>query len=462
MKNLPENPFANMSLTDYGARLRRRDISAAAATAALLERIERLNPRLNAFHTIARDAALAAARTLDDQLAAGIDLGPLMGVPVAVKDLYSVAGMPTNAGSNLDVADIVPAEGSFVRALKRCGCVILGKTRTSEFALGGINFIHPVPWNPCDALAHRMPGGSSHGSAVALAAGLCGFAAGTDTGGSVRLPAALCGVIGHKFSSRAFAIDGIFPLSPTLDSVGTFTTSAADAALVYSALTGMAAAPVRPLAGLRFGRPLEVFYDDLDTEVEQRVDAALRALAAAGAQIIPVHVPEIAEFERIFGGIVPGELVNILGRARIAQSRELFDSIARSRVIAALDYPQARLDEARQRQVALRDTVRASMRGLDGWIAPTTPLVPEPLASHSTLDAALAWNRRALRNTRIGNVFEQCGISLPLPAHGGGLPVGLQIACSALEDAKLLALAAAVEAVIGRAALPDVAAFAGG
>ena len=159
---------------------------------------------------------------------------------------------------------------------------------------------------------------------------------------------------------------------------------------------------------------------------------------------------------------MPAELVEILGRARIEQNRAVFDSIAQSRVIAALDYPPARLAEARARQAVLRDAVCARMRGLDGWITPTTPLVPGPLAHHATLDAALAWNRRALRNTRIGNVFEQCAISLPLTARGGGLPVGLQIVCPALEDAKLLALAVAAESVVGRAALPEVETFAGG
>lgn len=448
-----------MSLADFGVRLRRREISAVAVTTAFLDRIARLNPKLNAFHYVARDEALAAAREIDRQLAAGADPGPLAGVPVAVKDLYSVAGMPTNAGSNLDVSDVTPTEGSFVRALKRSGCVILGKTRTSEFALGGINFIHPVPWNPCDARTHRMPGGSSHGSAVALAAGLCAFSVGTDTGGSVRLPAALCGVVGHKFSSRAFALDGIFPLSPTLDSVGTFTASAADATLVHATLTNTAAVAMPRVDGLRLGRPLELFYDDLDAEVRERMDAALEALARAGATIIPVNVPEVAESDSAFGGIVPAELVNILGRERVKANRAVFDPIAQSRVFAAREFPPERLNTALSSQSALRDAVHAKMQGFDGWLTPATPGVPEPLADYATLDTALAWNRRALRNTRPGNVFEQCGVSLPLPATGG-LPVGLQIMCSALQDARLLALAAAIEGVVGQAQRPDVTAFA--
>ncbi len=459
MKRLPPNPFAKMSLAEYGARLRKREITAESVTSALLDRIELLNPKLNAFHHVARLPALAAAREIDRQIKDGTDLGPLMGVPVALKDLYVVDGMPTNAGSSLDVRDVTPAEGSFVKALKRSGCIILGKTRTSEFALGGINFKHPVPWNPCDAQTQRMPGGSSHGSAVAMAAGLCAFSAGTDTGGSVRLPAALCGVVGHKFSSRGFALDGIFPLSPTLDSVGTFTASVADAALVFNALTGKKVPPAPSAKQLKFGKPQEVFFDDLDTEVATRINAALQALSAAGTQITAVSVPEIAEFDPVFGGIVPGELVEILGRERIEKSHDLFDEIAQSRVIAATKYPPQRLADAKKRQLELRDLVRAKMTGIDGWLSPATPLVPGPLADDDTLMPALEWNKRALRNTRIGNVLEQCGVSLPLPAAEGGLPVGLQINCSGLEDAKLLSLAAAVEAVVGRAARPEMAGF---
>ena len=459
MKRLPPNPFAKMSLAEYGARLRKREITAESVTSALLDRIELLNPKLNAFHHVARLPALAAAREIDRQLKDGTDLGPLMGVPVALKDLYVVDGMPTDAGSSLDVRDVTPAEGSFVKALKRGGCIILGKTRTSEFALGGINFKHPVPWNPCDAQTQRMPGGSSHGSAVAMAAGLCAFSAGTDTGGSVRLPAALCGVVGHKFSSRGFALDGIFPLSPTLDSVGTFTASVADAALIFNALTGKKVPPAPSAKQLKFGKPQEVFFDDLDAEVATRIDAALQALSAAGTQITAVSVPEIAEFDPVFGGIVPGELVEILGRERIEKSHDLFDEIAQSRVIAATKYPPQRLADAKTRQLELRDLVRAKMTGIDGWLSPTTPLVPGPLADDDTLMPALEWNKRALRNTRIGNVLEQCGVSLPLPAAEGGLPVGLQINCSGLEDAKLLSLAAAVEAVVGRAARPEMAGF---
>jgi aspartyl-tRNA(Asn)/glutamyl-tRNA(Gln) amidotransferase subunit A len=164
------------------SRLLRRTV------ASYLAGIEQLDPKLGAYGHVNATRALDAARALDDLLAAGVDLGPLMGVPVAVKDLFAVDGTPTTAGSDLDVAELIGSDGSFVKGLRRAGCVILGKTKTVEFAFGavGTNSVRGTPWNPADAQVHRIPGGSSSGSAVAVAAGLCAFAIGTDTGGSVR------------------------------------------------------------------------------------------------------------------------------------------------------------------------------------------------------------------------------------------------------------------------------------
>ena len=446
MSNLPDNPLANLTLAEYGTRLRCGEVSAETVTATLLRRIDELNPKLGAFIFVAREQALATAREVDRLLRAGTDLGPLMGVPVAVKDLFYVEGMPPTAGSRLDVSGIVRAEGTVVQALKRAGAIILGKTWTSEFALGGINFIQRVPWNPCDMKVHRTPGGSSGGSAVAMAAGLCAFALGSDTGGSVRMPAALCGVFGHKFSSKAFPLDGIFPLSPTLDSPGVFTARARDAVTVWNALTDTGPNADLSLKGLRFGKPAPLFYDDLDAEVAQGLAGALERLERAGAEIIPVEVPEVAEFEAVFGRIVPVELVAILGRERVGKNLDLFDPVTRSRFSAVLALPADDGNEARARQITLRDAVQKRMVGCDAWITPTTPLLPGPLSAYSTLEAAIGWNRRALRNTRPGNVFDQCGVSLPLP--GAALPVGLQVLCPAMQDARLLALACALEAAL--------------
>jgi aspartyl-tRNA(Asn)/glutamyl-tRNA(Gln) amidotransferase subunit A len=448
MPALPDNPFATLSIAEYGRRLRHGEISAESATAALLQRIAALNPKLGAYTFVAGDAVLATARALDALIRSGTDLGPLMGVPVAVKDLYFVEGMPLAAGSRVDVGGIVRGEGSLIRALRRCGCMFLGKTWTSEFALGGINFIQRVPWNPLDGETHRTPGGSSGGSAVALAAGLCAFALGSDTGGSVRMPAALCGIFGHKFSRTGFPLDGVFPLSPTLDSLGTLTPSAGDAALIWSAVTGAEPIAAAALRGLRLGRPAQLFGDDLDPAVQRGLDHAYRALSRAGADIVEVDVPEALEFEGVFGRIVPIELIAILGRERVRESLDVFDSVTRTRLAGALDQPATDYIDALRRLAAMCVAVARRMKACDAWVSPTTPLLPTPMAECATLEAALAWNRRALRNTRPGNVFDQCGVSLPVAVAGSRFPAGLQIMAPAGGDARLLAIACAVETAL--------------
>ncbi|MEQ1807675.1 MAG: amidase, partial [Burkholderiaceae bacterium] len=168
---LPESPAAQ-GLAPLTLALRSGAVTALSLTQAYLARIDALEPKLQAFTHIDPERALKHARAIDQLRAAGIDFGPMMGVPVAVKDLFSIDGMPTYAGSHLDVQDLVPPQGSFIHMLHRAGCVLLGKTRTTEFALGGFNMDRPIPWNPCDARQPRMTGGSSHGSAVAMAAGL--------------------------------------------------------------------------------------------------------------------------------------------------------------------------------------------------------------------------------------------------------------------------------------------------
>lgn len=440
---IPPNPFERLTLADFGARLRRGDLSAVAATDSFLRRIDALNPKLGAYTFVAADAARAQARKVDALIADGTDLGPLMGVPIAVKDLYFVDGLPLTAGSRVDVSRVVRGEGPLIRALQAGGAVILGKTWTSEFALGGINFIQRVPWNPCDPEHHHTPGGSSGGSAVAMAAGLCALAFGTDTGGSVRLPAALCGVFGHKFSASSFPLEGIFPLSPTLDSPGVFTASAADAAMVWQALAGTRVPADRPLSGVRLAQPLALFYDDLDETVARALDSTFERLRAAGASIEPIDVPAVREFEAIFGRIVPIELIDILGRERVTRDFARFDPVTQARFRAVLDAQPSDVQAARHDLARLRARVAPAIRSYDAWITPTTPLVASPLADHDSVDKALAWNRRALRNTRPGNVFDQCGVSLPFP--GAALPIGLQILGPASDDAKLLAIVAAVE-----------------
>ena len=215
-------------------------VSCKEITSIYYERIKILNPHLHAYIYIDENQGLTWADGIDKLFSCGVDLGPLMGIPVAIKDICSVNEMPTTNGSQIKSEDITGPEGNLVKRLKSLGCVILGKTHTVEFALGatGLNKYKGTPKNPWDEKIHRMPGGSSSGSAVAVASGLAAFAIGTDTGGSVRIPASLNGIVGLKTTKNRWPTDGIFPLSPTLDTPGPIARNVKDTKLIFNTYNG--------------------------------------------------------------------------------------------------------------------------------------------------------------------------------------------------------------------------------
>ncbi|GAC1436032.1 MAG: amidase [Burkholderiaceae bacterium] len=438
------------SLAEFGTALRRRAFTAVEYTCHMLGRIDALNPQLGAFTSIARDAALAQAAHVDALLTRGADLGPLMGVPVAVKDLFTVGGMPTFAGSRMDIADLVPPEGNFIGVLRRLGCIFLGKTTTTEFALGGYNLTHRLPWNPCDMHQQRMTSGSSHGSAVAMAAGLAGFALGSDTGGSVRAPAALCGVVGFKSTHDYWPCDGIFPLSPALDSVGVLTHSAADAVLIEAAFAGRDIGLIPNLERLTFAVPTTHFLDDLEDDVATCFTEALRRLRDAGVRLVPIELPEAAEIDPVFGGMVPADLLAFLGKDRIARQGDQLDPVARQRLAHAVDQSSDAYQACAARLGTLRQIIDNRLAGVDAWLSPTVPCLPAPTAGFDTVASVAAWNRHSTRNTRPGNLFGNCGVSLPVHHLGAALPVGLQLCATGGRDAALLGMAMAVEQALGR------------
>ena len=464
MANLPADPLEEGGIEGFGRRLRRGEATAEATTEAYLARIEVLDPRLGAYQHLDADRALAAARALDMLLAAGVDLGPLMGVPVAIKDIFAADGMPTTAGSNLDLRDLVGPEGGFVRLLKRAGCVILGKTKSVEFALGGsgTNYNKGTPRNPWDAETYRVPAGSSSGSGVAMAAGLCGFAIGSDTGGSVRGPAAYCGVVGVKTSAGLWPMDGIFPLSTTLDTIGPLTRSAADAALVMGALTGEPFARPAPLAGLRLGRPRNVFFDDLDEHVRSCVETALEEIAKAGAEIVEIDVPELEENAAIFATISRPELIATFGRERFLADRDKMNPDVADRAAPGLEVSADVYIRAQWRRSELSEVARQSLGDLDGWVGPTKSRVPPPYPPRfTTVEDARALVETCAGPTRVANVFGLCAASQPVHQLGADLPVGLQVICANFQESRLMSIALAVEGVIGAPQRPDLAGFVG-
>ncbi|MBU0723976.1 MAG: amidase [Alphaproteobacteria bacterium] len=456
---LPSDPLAD-GIAAYGHQLRAGKITAEAATRAYLDRIKALNPKLGAFQLVMGPQALASARAIDKLLAAGTDLGPLMGVPVAVKDLFAIDGTPATAGTKLDVTDLIGTEGSFVKLLRKAGCIILGKTKTVEFALGatGVSTPRGTPWNPWDAKVARLPGGSSSGSAVATAAGLCGFAIGSDTGGSVRVPAALCGIFGLKTTVGLWATDGVFPLSPTFDTIGPLTKSAEDAAQIFAGLTERPVVKPAPLDGLRLGRPVGYFFDNLDKEVAKATDKALAALTKAGASIVDIEVPEAAERSAIFPIILPVELVAGLGRKRFKEGRRKMDKVVGARAAQGLDVGAPEYLHALYRTRDLEKIAADKMEGLDGWIMPTSPILPAPVEALSDPDTGGQYARLVTQNTQPGNLFRQSGTSTPIQA-AGGLPIGLQLLCPAFAEEKALSMALAMEKLFGKPAAPDLTGF---
>jgi len=454
-RNAPQTrPAANAeplphdrSIADYGRDLRSGAFTAQASIEACLARIE-AERALDAFVHVDADGALATARAVDLQLAARVDLGPLMGVPIALKDLYASAGMPLTAGSRVDIADRVPDEGTLVRTLKRAGAIVIGKTRTTEFAFGTYNPTHPTPRNPSDRTAHRMPGGSSAGSAVAAAAGLCAIGFGTDTGGSVRQPAALCGIAGFKATAGRLPMDGVFPLSPTFDSPGWFANRVEDLATVWQLLSGEPPARTHAIDAQVFGVPDAHFFDDLEPDVAQALELAQRRLAAAGARIVPVTLPSLADLDVAFGAFLSAELVAFLSRERVTANLSQMDPVVAGRIAPGLALSADAYIDMRRRFAAIAAAAAQAIAGVDVVLTPTCPRVAALVAGHEAADAAAAWSRETLRFTRPGNLFGFCGVSLPIHRLVGSLPVGLQLLARGGDDADLLATAASVERLL--------------
>lgn len=447
MSNETNHPFAP-DIASFARRLRAGDTSARSVTEVYLARIAQTNPTLQAYIYVDAEQALNTATAIDALLEAGVDLGPLMGVPVAVKDIFAVKGMPTSAGSHLDVTDCIGEEGPFIQQLRRYGCIILGKTRSIEFAAGAQNLIHPTPINPCDHTTPRTSGGSSHGSAVAVAAGLCAFAVGSDTGGSVRQPAALCGIVGLKTTHGLWSTQGVFPLCPTLDSVGLLAASTDDVAYLYSAIEGLEDIDEAPLSGLNLGVLEPEFLQLMDENVANCYEAALHRLQNRGVTLSVMNWPgeqERQEIQAIYAGMIPADLLTTLGAERLQTYRNDMDPVALKRLEGALHLSASdyiRLQRAQQRLAGL---MQQRLKGLDALVSPSVPMVA-PLLSEVTasVSAATDFIARSLSYTRPANVYNLCALTLPIHNPLSELPVGLHLACKPHHEKRLISIAKAM------------------
>ncbi len=406
-----------------------------------------------AFTAVHAAAARAMADAADAQRGAGRAPTPYAGIPIGVKDLFDIAGETTRAGSRaLDGAPAATATAPAVARMVAAGFVPVGRTNMTEFAFSGlgINPHYGTPAAPWDRAAGRIPGGSSSGTAVAVADGMVAAGLGTDTGGSCRIPAAFCGMVGYKPTARRVPLAGALPLAPSLDSIGPLAPSVACCAVIDAVLAGAAPAlPVpAPLAGLRLAVPTALL-DGMDADVAAAFARALAVLSVAGASIAHVAFAvfgQIAEANAA-GGFAAAEAF-AWHRPLLAEKGALYDPRIRARIErggrqSAADY--IGLLAARARIIAGFD---AATRDFDALVLPTAPIVPPRIAE---LDDEAAYNRLnmlILRNTAPANFLDRCAISLPCH-RAGEPPVGLMLMGETMGDARLFAIAAAVEAALG-------------
>ena len=398
-----------MTIDEFGRKLRARDTSAIEATEACLRHIEADNPRLNAFIRVMGDEAMRQAREADQELAAGNDRGPLHGVPISIKDLFDIRGIPTTAASRVREGHVAEKDAATIAHLRQAGAVFIGKTNLHEFAFGvtSANIHYGTVRNPHDP--SRVAGGSSGGSAVAVAAGMCDWAIGSDTGGSIRIPASLCGVVGFKPSLGTIDLTGVIPLSWSLDTLGPMAPDVASAARAFSSMSGEAV-NVDHLERPRLAVPAG-WVGELDEPTERAwrlVSNGLPEIHFADRDRLfrnglTILLVEAATYHRRWAGEFPQKYgADVLGHIR------------RGLGTLAVDF-----EEALRERPGLQQAAERAMDGFDALLLPATAIVAPPV------DAGTEVREPLSRFTRPFNTTGQPVVTLPAPVRG--LPVGIQV-----------------------------------
>jgi len=433
-----------MTLTEVADQVRKRERSPVELTEECLRRIEQLNPVLNAFTTVTADSALAEARQAEQEIQSGSYRGPLHGIPIALKDLIDTAGVRTTAASALFANRIPSQDAEIVRRLKGAGAVLLGKNNLHEFAYGGSSLIShfgPMrnPWNP-----EYVTGGSSGGSAAAVAAELCFASIGTDTAGSIREPAAYCGVVGIKATYGLVSTEGVIPLSLSLDHVGPLTRSVADAAVALQAISNTSsnylAALERDPSTLRVSVPRGFFYQDLDPEISAAVDAALAAVAEMTAAVTEVSLEvntdrtlQLAESYTYH-------------QRWIEESPNSYHPETLRRIRAGAKVTNEEFEQAKRELSVQREQIKKIFQRVDVLVTPTVPVAAPRIADLEQHPYRLRPTELViLRNTRPFNVWGLPAISVPCGFTKNGMPIGLQIAAAPGREDLVLTLAHAYE-----------------
>ena len=442
-----------LTLAGTAEAIRNHKLSPVELTRACLDRIERLNPSLNAFITVTADQALDSAHQAESEITAGDYRGPLHGIPIGLKDLFDTAGVRTTAASN-QYRDRIPAhDAEVVRRLKKAGAVIVGKTNMHEFAFGMSGVVSAFgpaknPWNP-----ERITGGSSSGSAAAVAAGMCVAALGSDTSGSGRCPPALCGLVGIRPSAGVYSLDGVVPLCSSFDTVSPIVRSVLDI-LFFARISNIQEPSVssqfglpldqshlaisRDVSRLRVGIAREHFFDDLHPDVARALDDALTVLRPLVAEITDVEVPRDA-----FRTIFDAEIYEF-HQAMATRTPELYQPLTLFRVqktagISAIDY-----NRESRRLARFRADAEKVFEKVDVIITPTTPVPAPQLAELEALaipDVRPFEMKYLLRNTAPFSSLFWPSVSVPCGFSSEGLPIGMQISARPQADGMAMHLA---------------------
>ena len=448
--------LAALSLADASELLRARKASPVELTTACLARIDRLNPALNAFITVTREQALAEAKAAESEIMRGRRRGALHGIPIALKDLFDTAGVKTTAASAVFASRVPERDAEVVRRLKQAGAVFVGKTNMHEFAYGdtsAVSHFGPVR-NPWDR--QRISGGSSGGSAAAVAARLCYGALGSDTGGSIRQPSAYCGIVGLKPTYGRVSTTGVVPLSWSLDHVGPMCRTVADTALVLQTIAGYDAmdtnsidAPVpdysnaltEKVAALRIGVPRAVFYEGMEPEVEQAITEALRVLGRLTASTRDVVLPTYMTLP------VVGAEAYAFHSQYVMRTPELYQKPTRERIEGGARVSATAYIDGKRELDRLRRSIGDVFSSVDVLVTPTSPVLPQTVddAINHPVVPPPGGVAPTLRNTQPFDIFGLPTISVPCGFSSGGLPIGLQISGPRLGESRVLALARAYE-----------------
>ena len=431
------------------------DLTSEQLVEALLARIERFDGRLRAFVTVYGDEARAAARAADLARRAGHAVGRFHGVPIALKDIIDLEGRITTGGSKVWEARVSPTTATLARRLVAAGAIVIGKTRTVEFAMGawGTNRHMGTPWNPWDLAVHRGPGGSSSGSGVAVAARLAPWAIGTDTGGSVRIPAAWNGLTGLKVTLGRVSCHGVLPLAHTLDTPGPMCRTVEDAADLYRLLRGPdpldpqtlhlpdddpRRAMERGVAGMRLARMPEHERDGVDADMLAAYDESLAVLSKLGANVVDVELPRrFVPMGNLVGTIIAAEGYTWVGEHIDDESLPVDDDV-RPRIRPGRDMAAREYIEAQRERAAVRRAFDEALDGVDALLTPAARTAAPVVAEIDQSTTAAIF-------TRPFNLIDWCALVVPNGRTASGLPLSLQVACRGFEEVTALRIGRAFQ-----------------